>query len=192
MCLTEEAVMEPLTEATVETIRSAAKLLTGHRRRRFQAEVALRYCGGSARKAETTFGWGRDAVRTGLGELRTGIRCLDSYHLTGRKKTEELCPAIEAHTRRLVEPHSQADPKFQTTLAFTRVTARAVRTALRTQPEVKDFVPSRQTVGRVLNRLGYRLRRVLKARPEKKSPRPTPSSSTSGPVANGPHENPTH
>lgn len=183
--------MEPLTEVTVETIRSAAKLLTGHRRRRFQAEVALRYCGGSARKAETTFGWGRDAVHTGLGELRTGIRCLDSYYLTGRKKTEELCPAIEDHTRRLVEPHSQADPKFRTTLAFTRVTARAVRNALQTQPEVKDFVPSRQTVGSLLNRLGYRLRRVLKARPEKKSLRPTPSSGTSGPVANGPRENPT-
>jgi hypothetical protein len=176
--------MEPLTEATVETIRSAARLLTGHRRRRFQAEVALRYCGGSARRAETTFGWGRDAVRT-------GTRCLDSYHLTGRKKTEQLCPAIEDHARRLVEPHSQADPKFQTTLAFTRVTARAVRTALQARPEVEDFVPSRQTVGRLLNRLGYRLRRVQKARPEKKSPRPTPSSRTSGPAANGPHASPT-
>ncbi|MEX0716076.1 MAG: transposase, partial [Planctomycetaceae bacterium] len=29
-------------------------------------------------------------------------------------------------------------------------------------------MPSRQTVGEILNRLGYRLRRVLKARPEKK------------------------
>jgi hypothetical protein len=183
--------MEPLTEATVETIRSAAKLLTGHRRRRFQAEVALRYCGGSARKAETTFGWGRDAVRTGLGELRTGIRCLDSYHLTGRKKTEELCPGIEEHTRRLVEPQSQADPKFQTTSAFTRVTARAVREALRSRPELKDSVPGRQTVGRMLNRLGYRLRRVQKARPEKKSPRPTPSSGTSRPPGSGPRKTPT-
>jgi transposase len=182
--------MESLTEATVETMRSAAKLLTGHRRRRFQAEVALRYCGGSARQAESTFGWGRDAVRTGLGEFRTGIRCLDSYHLTGRKKTEELCPAIEDHTRRLVEPHSQADPKFQTALAFTRVTAEAVRRALQAQPEVEDFVPSRQTVGRMLNRLGYRLRRVQKARPEKKFPRPTPSSRTSEPVASGPRANP--
>lgn len=183
--------MEPLTEATVATIRSAAKLLTGYRRRRFQAEVALRYCDGSARQAEATFGWGRDAVRTGLGELRTGIRCLDAYHLTGRKKTEQLCPAIEDHTRRLVDPHAQADPKFQTALAFTRVTARAVRTALQAQPEVRDVVPSRQTVGRMLNRLGYRLRRVQKARPEKKCPRPTPSSGMSGRAASGPHTSPT-
>jgi DDE family transposase len=182
--------MEPLPEDTRKTIQSAAKLLTGYRRRRFQAEVALQYCSGSARQAETLFGWGRDAVETGLNELRTGIRCLDAYHLRGRKKTEELYPAIEEHARRLVEPQSQADPKFQTTLAFTRVTAKAVREALRSQPELKDSVPSRQTVGRMLNRLGYRLRRVQKARPEKKFPRPTPSSRTCRPPASGPRKNP--
>ena len=82
-----------------------------------------------------------------------------------------------------MEPQSQADPKFQTTMAFTRITAKAVREALRSQPELKDFVPTRQTVGCMLNRLGYRLRRVQKARPEKKFPRPTLSSKTSKPPA---------
>lgn len=175
--------MAELTEDAIRTIQSATKLLTGYKRRQFQAEVALKYCDGSARRAETIFGWGRAAVETGLNERRSGIRCLDAYHLRGRKTTEELCPEIEEHVRRLVDPQSQADPKFQTTLAFTRVTARAVREELRSHPELKDFVPGRQTVGRLLNRLGYRLRRVLKARPEKKFPRPTPSSRTSRPPA---------
>jgi hypothetical protein len=178
--------VEPLTDETRATIQSAAKLLTGYRRRRFQAEVATRYCAGSARRAETQFGWGRAAVETGLHELRSGIRCLDAYHLRGRKATEELCPAMEDHIRRLVDPQSQADPKFQTTLAFTRITAKAVREELQSHPELKDFVPGRQTVGRLLNRLGYRLRRVLKARPEKRFPRPTPSSPTSKPPASRP------
>ena len=171
--------MTPLTDDVIESIQSAARLLTGHRRRRFQAETTLKYCNGSARKAETTFGWGRATVATGLHELRTGIRCLDAYHLRGRKKTEELYPELEEHVHRLVDPQAQADPKFQTALAFTRITARAVRDALKAQPELGDRVPGRQTVGRLLNRLGYRLRRVLKARPEKKFPRPTPSSTTS-------------
>jgi hypothetical protein len=175
--------MEPLTDDLIASLKSAARLLTGHRRRQFQAEMALKYCDGSARRAEKVFGWGRDAVHTGLHELRTGIRCLDAYHLRGRKKSEDLCPALVEHIHRLVEPQSQADPKFQTTLAYTRVTAEAVRDALKTQPDVKDAVPCRQTVGRILHRLGYRLRRVLKARPEKKSPRPTPSSRTSTPPA---------
>jgi hypothetical protein len=171
--------MEALTEDTLATVRAAAKLLTGYRRRQFQAEMTHKYCEGSARHAETIFGWGRAAVETGLHELRTGIRCLDAYHLRGRKSTEELCPQIEEHIRQLVDPQSLADPKFQTTLAYTRITAKAVREQLQADPEVKEFVPSRQTVGRILNRLGYRLRRVLKSRPEKKFPRPTPSSPTS-------------
>ncbi len=156
-----------LTDDLISSLKSAAKRLTGHRRRSFQAEMTLKYCGGSARHAEKVFGWGRDAVHTGLNELRTGIRCLDAYHRRGRKKTEELCPAIAEHIHRIVEPTAQADPKFQTTLAYTRVTAQAVRDALKAQPEVQDSVPCRQTVGRLLNRLGYRLRRVLKTRPEK-------------------------
>jgi hypothetical protein len=153
--------------------------------------MAHKYCNGSARQAETTFGWGRAAIITGLGELRTGIRCLDAYGLRGRKKTEELCPKLEEHVHRLVDPQAQADPKFQTTLAYTRITAQAVREALEAESELAGFVPGRQTVGRLLNRLGYRLRRVLKARPEKKSPKRTRSSGTSKMPASEPRANQT-
>jgi transposase len=183
--------MPALTEDTIQTIKSAAKLLTSYRRRQFQADMALKYCNGSARQAEAVFGWGRAAVETGLNEVRTGIRCLDACHRRGRKKTEELWPQLEEHVHRLVDPQAQADPKFQTPLAFTRITAKAVQEALKAEPELLGFVPCRQTVGRVLNRLGYRLRRVLKVRPEKKFPRPTRSSPTSKPPAPAPRRNPT-
>ena len=179
--LKEETAMAALTEEVIQTIQSAAILLTGHKRRRFQAETALKYCNGSARQAEKVFGWGRAAVDTGLNEFRTGIRCLDAYELRGRKKSEELCPKLIDHIHRLVEPQAQADPKFQTPFAFTRITAKAVRDALQAVPELKDCVPSRQTVGELLNRIGYRLHRVLKTRPEKKFPKPTRSSTTSKP-----------
>ena len=179
VCLTEEAVMAELTDDARRAILLAAALLTGYKRRRFQAELAHAYCGASARLAETTFGWGRDAVHTGLNELRSGIRCAEDFESRGRMTTEECHPALEEHIRRLVDPHAQADPKFQTTFAYTRITARAVRAALLAIPELAGAVPSRQTVGDILNRLGYKLRRVLKARPQKSSPRPTPSSPTS-------------
>ena len=173
--------MAALTEDVMQTIQSAAKLLTGPKRRRFQADMALKYCNGSARQAEVVFGWGRAAVNTGLNELRTGIRCLDAFELRGRKKSEDLCPQLLDHLQRLVEPQAQADPKFQTPFAFTRITAKAVRDALRAVPELKDAVPSRQTVGELLHRSGYRLRRVRKTQPEKKFPKPTRSSTTSRP-----------
>ena len=178
--------MAAMTDDVVPTLLLAATLLTGHKRRRFQAEVALQYCGGSARRAESAFGWGRDAVHTGLNELRSGIRCVEDVESRGRKTTEAVHPELEGHVRRLVDPHAQADPKFQTAFAFTRVTARAVRDDLLAVPELAGKVPCRQTVGEVLDRLGYKLRRVLEARPQKKSPGPTPSSPTSRKPAPGP------
>src|SRR3954465_4288367 len=65
VCLTEEAALAELTDDMRHTILLAATLLTGHKRRRFQAEVTHTYCGGSARHAETTFGWGRDTILKG-------------------------------------------------------------------------------------------------------------------------------
>jgi hypothetical protein len=176
----------PLTDDARQVILRAATLLTGHTRRLFQAEMAHRYCGGSARLAETTFGWGREAVHTGLNELRSGIRCVEDFPSRGRPTTEERHPEVEEHIHRLVDPHAQADPKFQTHFAYTRITAKAVRDALLAIPELAGKVPTRQTVGDLLNRLGYKLRRVQKARPQKRCPRRTPSSPTSTTPASSP------
>ena len=168
-----------LTESVKATIRSAAKKLTGYRRRQFQAELAVKYCEGSARRTEDIFGWGRGAVHTGLNELRTGIRCVDDYSSRGRHKTEELNPELVHEIRTLVDPHSQADPKVQTPLAYTRVTAKAVREQLAANAAgTGRLVPAERTVHDILNRLGYRLRRVRKTKPQKKSTPPTPSSTT--------------
>lgn len=168
-----------LTDAVRETILSAARKLTGFRRRQFQAEVAEQYCQGSARRAEQVFGWGRAAVETGLNELRTGIRCLDHFSARGRHKSEQHDPALVDRIHAIVEPASQADPKFQTPLAFTRVTAKAVREQLLAEaPEASQPIPAERTIYDILNRLGYCLRRVRKTKVQKKFPKPTPSSIT--------------
>ncbi|MCC7087483.1 MAG: hypothetical protein IT427_20965, partial [Pirellulales bacterium] len=161
-----------LTDSVIETIKSAVRKLTGFRRRQFQAEIAVKYCGGSPRRAERVFGWGRDAVNTGLGERRTGIRCCDNFTARGRRRTEEQSPQLAAAIHELVEPASQADPKLQTPFAYTRMTARAVREQLLAQRDLP--VPAERTLRNMLNRLGYRLRRVRKTKPKKKFPRPTP------------------
>lgn len=162
----------------VESIRLAARKLSSYRRREYQAEMALKYCDGSSRKAEDVFGWRRTAVETGLGERRTGIRCLDNASARGRKKTEELCPGLEKRVHQIVEPEAQADPKFQTALAYTRITAERVRDELLKDQQLVAAVPSRQTVGKILGRLGYSLRRVQKTRPQKKFQKPMRSSRT--------------
>ena len=168
-----------LTESMIESLQSAAQKLTGFRRRQFQAEMALKYCAGSGRRAERVFGWGRGTVDTGLNELRTGIRCLDHCSGRGRHKMEEQYPELAEEIRTLVEPHSQADPKFQTPFAYTRITAPEVHKQLTANAANSDCpVPAERSLYRILNRLGYRLRRVRKTKPQKSSPRPTPSSTT--------------
>jgi transposase len=168
-----------LTDAVRETILSAARKLTGFRRRQFQAEVAEQYCQGSARQAEQVFGWGRVAVSTGLNELRTGIRCLDHFSARGRHQSEQHDPALADRIHAIVEPDCQADPKFQTALAFTRVTAKAVREQLLAEtPEASPPIPAERTMHDILNRLGYSLRRVRKTKVQKKFPKPMPSSIT--------------
>jgi hypothetical protein len=172
--------LEELTAAVVETIKSAARKLTGYARRQFQAEVAEQYCGGSPRKAERLFGWGREAVNTGLNERRTGIRCLDDFASRGRHKTEEQWPELAQKIHALAEPHSQADPKFQTSVAYTRLTAKAVHQQLVASAAGNRPLPTERTVLNMLNRLGYRLRRVRKTQPQKKFLKPTLSSSICG------------
>jgi hypothetical protein len=162
------------------TILSAARKLTGFRRRQFQAEMAIKYCRGNPRRAERGFGWGRDAVNTGVNELRSGIRCVENYSTRGRPKSEEKSPELVQEIHALVEPQTQADPKFQTPLAYTRITAKAVHEQLVANAAGDGrHVPAERTVHDILNRLGYRLRRVQKTKPQKKSRKPGPSLTTS-------------
>jgi hypothetical protein len=175
-----------LTERVRETIQSAAEKLTGWRRRQFQAETAQKYCGGSPRRAERWFGWGRDAVRKGLAELQTGVRHEDRFAARGRKKSEVQQPQLAAAIHTLVEPQSQADPKFQTTFAYTRITAKAVREQLLAgSAESGLAVPAERTLRTILHRLNYRLRRIRKTAPQKKSQRPTPFSAMSRKLMSG-------
>jgi hypothetical protein len=170
-----------LSASAIETIKQAARKLTGFRRREFQAEVAAKFCDGSPRRAERAFGWGRDAVNTGLQELRSGIRCCDNFTARGCHKLEEQSPQLADEIHALVQPESQADPKFQTPFAYTRMTARQVREQLAAKTAGTDLpLPAERTLRSMLNRLGYRLRRVRKTKPQKNLPKPTPSSTICG------------
>ncbi|NEO02451.1 MAG: hypothetical protein F6K50_46020 [Moorea sp. SIO3I7] len=149
-----------LDETVKATIQDAAQKLTGPIKRGFMAKVAVDYFDGSARKVETYLGWSRKSVQTGLHERRTGITCVDNYQARGRKQTEQRLPNLEGDIRDLVDGHAQADPKFQSTFYYARVSARAVREALiEVKGYTEDELPTRQTIGNLLNRMGYRLKK---------------------------------
>lgn len=155
-----------LSEAVKATFKDAAHKLTGNRKRDFMAKVTEDYLDGSARKAETVLGWNRRSVQLGLHERRTGIVCVDNYRARGRDKSEKKLPDLEADICALVERYSQADPKFQSTFAYARISARAVREALVNEKNYEEAdLPTRQTIGAVLNRMGYRLKKHKKPNP---------------------------
>ena len=127
--------------------------------------------GGHPLLAETIFGWGRHTVEVGLAERRTGILCLGAQSaFSGRKRWEDLHPEAAAALRQLAEAHGQQDPTFRTTLAYTRLTAQSAREALRAQGYSEAQLPSPSTMAEVLHRMGFRLRKVVKAKPQKKIP----------------------
>jgi hypothetical protein len=161
--------MTRLTDQQVATMKDAARKLTGAKRRAFEAQVALDYFDGKVRTTESVMGWSRLTVTLGLHELRTGITCLDDFAGRGNHKTEEKLPRLETDIRSLADPKSQTDPKFQSPFQYTRMTAKAMRQALIDDKGWTDQeLPCENTIGNILNRLGYRLRGVLKAKPIKR------------------------
>ncbi len=162
-------------DATIELydqlLRSAACRLTGHQRRLFEAEVADALCHGSPRAAERRFGFCRDTVATGQHEARSGIRCLEDFAARSQPPAEVKNAQLAADIRSLVEPHTLADPEMKSERRYTNLSAREVLKALQTQKAyAADALPCERSLRNILNRLGYRLKRIQKAKPLKKLP----------------------
>ena len=163
------AFRQPLSALQIVDLRLAASKMSGPTRRAFEAEMPLKYCRGNPLLAETLFGWGRHTVEVGLAERRTGIICLGAQSAcSGRHRWEDAHPKVAEALRRLAEAHAQQDPTFRTTLAYTRLTAKSALAALCAQGYRKDQLPAPSTMAAVLNRMGFRLRKVVKAKPQKK------------------------
>jgi hypothetical protein len=150
-------------------LRSGARRLTGYQRRLFQAEVAAELCGGSARLAERRFGWGRDTVAKGLNESHHGVRCLENFAARGRRRSEDKDPQLAADIRAIVGPHSYADPGLRSSRRYTNLSAAEVRTALIARGRPEAELPSERTIRDILNRMNYRLKRIQKGKPLKKT-----------------------
>src|SRR5260370_39762674 len=59
----------------IADLRLAASKMTGPKRRAFEAEMTLKYCGGTPLRAEAVCGWGRHPVALGPAARQTGIIC---------------------------------------------------------------------------------------------------------------------
>jgi len=158
---------------TIQTIKHAAQKLTGSVRREFQAAVTLNHCHGSPRFARELFGWNPDTIQKGLVEQEMNCVIIDRPR-SGRPKYTERLPNLQTDIRSLVDPNTCTHPTFDNTFRYTRMTAKAVLAALVTEKGYKqEELPAESTMRDLLNKMGYRLRRVQKTKPQKKFPRRT-------------------
>ena len=149
-------------------------------RRQAMGDVTLTLLDGKPRVAEDVFGWNRDTVGLGINEYQSGISCINDLSSRHRPKTEEKEPRLLADICEIMEPGSCAEPRLRTTLMYTDMTAQAVYNALLQKGWSEETLPTVRTVSNILNRHDYRLRTVIKTKVQKKRPKPTPSSKTSG------------
>jgi hypothetical protein len=76
---------------------------------------------------------------------------------------------LAADIRVIVEPHTQADPELKTSRRYTNLSAAEVRQALIDKGHAEDGLPRARTLRDILNRMNYRLKRIRKGKPLKKT-----------------------
>ena len=159
-------------------IRTARTMALGAGRRRYMADTLTSLDLGQ-REAQALFGWGRDTIRKALHEQRTGITCCDAFSQRGRKRSEHHLPCLLEDIRDLVQEQCQTDGTFRTTRLYCRLSVATVRRQLIARKGYSsEELPTIQTLTTKMNDLGFRLRKVAKSRPLKKSRRPMRSSRT--------------
>jgi hypothetical protein len=162
-------IMEVCLESYDALLRSGARRLTGHQRRLFMAEVTTELCAANSRQAEARFGWGRETVEKGLHETRCGIQCLENFTARRRRRSEAKNPRLAADIRAIVEPHTQADPELKSSRRYTNLSAAEVREALIAKGHAAEELPKERTLRNILNRMNYRLKRIQKGKPLRKT-----------------------
>lgn len=154
-----------------ELLRDAARQLKGQRRRVFLAKVCQTLCGGSPRKTEQRFGWGRETVKKGLLELDPSRPKppAAARGRRGRLASEDKNPQLKSDIRSIVEPHTHSDPELKTARQYANLSAAEVRQALLEKGYAAEQLPSERTIRDILNRMNYRLKRIQKGKPLKKT-----------------------
>ena len=162
--------MEDSVKCYESLLQQGVNRLKGHERRLFMAEVTLKLWDGNPRIAERRFGWGRETVAKGLHELRQGVRCLESFSARGRPRLEDQTPQLAEDIRAIVEPHTQADPELKTDRRYSNLSAAEALRALQQKGYAPENLPRPRTMRDILNRMNYRLKRIRKGKPLKKTP----------------------
>ena len=88
---------------------------------------------------------------------------------SSRKATEEKTPQLKIDIACIVEPHTHSDPELKTERQYTNLSAREVQAELIKRGYAAESLPAERTIRDILNRMNYRLKRIQKGKPLKKT-----------------------
>ncbi len=88
---------------------------------------------------------------------------------TGPAAQRRQDPQLATDIRAIVGPHSHADPELKSPRRYTNLSAAEVRDALIAKGYALEELPSERTMRDILNRMNYRLKRIQKGKPLKKT-----------------------
>jgi hypothetical protein len=151
-----------------ELLVDAASRLSGDERRAFLGVVCEKLCQGSPRKTEERFGWGRETVSKGL-RIQSVVPPETRCETRGKQRSEDRNPQLAIDIRLVVEPHTHPDPELKSERLYTNLSAAEVRQRLMERGYSSDELPSERTLRDILNRMNYRLKRIQKGKPLKKT-----------------------
>lgn len=142
----------------------------GLERRQFMAHVVNLLGPGGQLKAEKELGWDRKTIIKGRKEIEGGINCIDNFSQRGRKLSVETFPNLEKDITMIVNPISQADPTFRTLNLYSPISANEVRRRLiENMGYDPEKLPTERTISTIMNKLGFKLKKVAKTKVKKNS-----------------------
>jgi hypothetical protein len=126
----DETMIKQSIEMCKKIFVKTIKKLKCHEKRETVAELAMACGKGGQSFIAKEFKVGRDTIRKGIEEIKTGIKYIDNHNLKGRKKITDKLPRLEDDIKDIAESQSQIDPKFQSNRIYTRLTVKEFRKQL--------------------------------------------------------------
>lgn len=177
---TSTVIRNGVTPQIIELIGRLVNMIPWPSKRSAMGDVTVTLLDGKPRVAETEFGWNRNTTELGMNEFRTKITCVNDLSNRRKPKIEEKNPALLSDIIEILEPHCQSESRLRTTLLYSNVTAKVVYEALIQKGWSRETLPTLRTISNIMNRHGYRLRRVENTKVQKKRQRRTQFSRMSG------------
>ena len=119
-------------------------------------------------EAERQFSWCRKTIQKGQREIN-GENLEGDLSARGRKKSEYLLPNLLTDIKAILDPISQADPSFRSDDLYSPITAKEVRRRLIVDKGYEsDQLPTERTINTKMKDLGFKLKKIQKAKPLKK------------------------